>query len=139
MEMYNEYTKTTHLHKILERVQRQQKEDLNHQNVGNHELSAPSSPGLENGTTSNATSPEPHRADLLLQSNNIPQQDEVLDYSKTGSCKRRLLVPTYQTSIFSGEFRNTTELQNFERLLELRYAKRKGKYKIFISNQCITV
>ena len=132
MEMYNESTKTNYLHKILERVQRQQKEELNHQQTVEHQqLSAPPSPGLENGARSNLNSPEPRGTDLSIQSNNSVQ-DEVLDFSKTGSCKRRLLVPTYQTSIFSGEFRNTAELQNFERLLELRYAIRKGKYSVFI-------
>lgn len=123
MELYNEYTKTNHLHKILERVQRQQKEDTSSLE---QQLSAPSSPGIENGTRSNLNSPEPRGADLSIQSNNDPQ-DEVLDYSKGSSGKRRILVPTYQTSIFSGEFRNTTELQNFERLLELRCAKRKAE------------
>merc|ERR1711899_550332 len=57
-------------------------------------------------------------------------QDQVLDYSKKGSSRsstsRLQEVPTYQTSIFSGEFRNSAELQNFERLLELRSAKRKA-------------
>ena len=125
--MYNESTKTNYLHKILERVQRQQKEEFNHQPSAEHQpLSAPPSPGLENDPRSNLNSPEPRGADLSISSNHAVQ-DEVLDFSKTGSCKRRLLVPTYQTSIFSGEFRNTAELQNFERLLELRYAKRKGK------------
>ena len=128
MELYNEYTKTNHLHKILERVQRQQKEDTSSLE---QQLSAPSSPGIENGTRSNLNSPEPRGADLSIQSNNDPQ-DEVLDYSKGSSGKRRILVPTYQTSIFSGEFRNTTELQNFERLLELRCAKRKGTLVIVL-------
>ena len=130
--MYNEYTKATHLHKILERVQRQQQEELIHQQDGDLTLSAPPSPGAENGARSNANSPEPRAAataTLHMASNNNPQ-DEVIDYSKSGSCKRRLLVPTHQTSIFSGEFRNNADLQNFERLLELRYAKRKGTFLI---------
>ena len=137
MEFYNEY-KTTHLHKILERVQRQQKEDSNQQHGVDQPLGSPSLPVVENGSRSLTHSPEP-RGNLNIpshkdmysrceSSNNNPQ-DEVLDYSKSGSCKKRLLVPTYQTSIFSGEFRNSAELQNFERLLELRYAKRKGKNK----------
>ena len=89
-----------------------------------------------NGTSSNLNSPEPRGADLSIQSNNDPQ-DEVLDYSKGSSGTGRILVPTYQTSIFSGEFRNTTELQNFERLLELRCAKRKGTFVIVLLVKCI--
>lgn len=145
MDIYNEYSKATHLHKILERVQRQQKEETNqqqqHHGASDQQLSSPSSPIVETGTRSNMNSPEP-RGNINIPSNkemysrcdnsNNNPQDEVLDYSKSGSCKRRLLVPTYQTSIFSGEFRNATELQNFERLLELRYAKRKGKNLCFL-------
>jgi len=121
----NEYTKqANHLHKILERVQRQQREEMNNQEALEHQ---PHTPEKENG--SNTTSPEARGSDLLVTTNANPQ-DQVLDYSKKGSSRsstsRLQEVPTYQTSIFSGEFRNSAELQNFERLLELRSAKRKA-------------
>lgn len=124
----NEYTKqANHLHKILERVQRQQREDMNNQEVLEHQ---PPTPEKENG--SNSTSTEARGSDLLITTNVNPQ-DQVLDYSKKDSSRtstsRLQEVPTYQTSIFSGEFRNSAELQNFERLLELRSAKRKGKHE----------
>ena len=130
----NEYTKqANHLHKILERVQRQQREEMNNQEALEHQ---PHTPEKENG--SNTTSTEARGSDLLITTNVNPQ-DQVLDYSKKGSSRsstsRLQEVPTYQTSIFSGEFRNSAELQNFERLLELRSAKRKGKHK---SSKCIS-
>ena len=120
----------THLQKVLERMQQQQREGLIQPP---EQLRSPSSP------PQNTNSPEtldqlgvPLNKEIYSRydsSNNNPQ-DEVLDYSKSSSCKKRLLVPTYQTSIFSGEFRNAAELQDFERLLELRYTKRKGKLDI---------
>ena len=128
----NDYTKQAdHLHKILERVQRQQREDMTHQGSAEHQPIDPHSPEGDNG--SNATSPEVRGGtELHVTSNNNPQ-DQVLDYSKKGTARssssRLQEVPTYQTSIFSGEFRNSAELQNFERLLEIRSAKRKGNYR----------
>ena len=127
----NDYAKqANHLHKILERVQRQQREDMTHQGNSEHQPIAPHSPEVDNG--SNTTSPEVRGTDLVVNPNSNPQ-DQVLDYSKKGtsrsSSSRLQEVPTYQTSIFSGEFRNSAELQNFERLLEIRSAKREGMYR----------
>ena len=124
----NDYTKQAHhLHKILERVQRQQREEMNHQEAVEHQAITSSPSEKEN--EARCSSSEASRADLHVNNNSNPQ-DQVLDYSTKGTSRpnssRLQEVPTFQTSIFSGEFRNSAELQNFERLLEIRSAKRKG-------------
>ena len=130
----NDYTKQAHhLHKILERVQRQQRQEMNHQEAAEHQAIASSPSETEN--EAKCTSSEPNRADLHVNNNSNPQ-DQVLDYSTKGTSRpnssRLQEVPTFQTSIFSGEFRNSAELQNFERLLEIRSAKRRGTLKFEI-------
>ena len=127
----NDYTKQAHhLHKILERVQRQQREEMNHQEAVEHQAITSSPSEKENEAS--CSSSEASRADLHVNNNSNPQ-DQVLDYSTKGTLRpnssRLQEVPTFQTSIFSGEFRNSAELQNFERLLEIRSAKRKGNIK----------
>ena len=118
-----------HLHQILERVQRQQQrgEEMNHQGAEEDQPSTSQSPQDENGA--NATPSEASGSGLLVTTSSNPQ-DQVLDLTKGNSrstTSRLQEVPTYQTSIFSGEFRNSADLQNFERLLEIRSAKRRGK------------
>ena len=118
-----------HLHQILERVQRQQQrgEEMNHQGADEDQPSTSQSPQDENGA--NATPSEASVSGLLVTTSSNPQ-DQVLDLTKGNSrstTSRLQEVPTYQTSIFSGEFRNSADLQNFERLLEIRSAKRRGK------------
>ena len=127
----------THLQKVLERMQQQQQKE--ERLIAQPDLNPPSPPSTQHNQFQQIpSSPDTASKEDVYQKydnhNNNPQ-DEVIDYSKPKSAKRRIMqVPTFQTSIFSGEFRNAAELQNFERLLELRYAKRKGKTFTLVDN-----